>query len=123
MDNNLGKVDLTKFKNLRRAAKTPFIKPLPAYKVVFVRHGQSIWNKSGKFSGWVDVPLNETGENEAKEAGRLLKKNGYHFDVAHTSMLVRATKTCSLVLENMGLADHTKTIKSWKINERHYGSL
>lgn len=91
--------------------------------MVFVRHGQSIWNKSGKFSGWVDIPLNETGEGEAREAGRLLKKAGYHFDLAHTSMLIRATKTCSLVLEEMGLGDHTKTVKSWKINERHYGSL
>lgn len=78
--------------------------------MVFVRHGQSIWNKSGKFSGWVDVPLNETGENEARQAGRLLKKAGYHFDMAHTSMLIRATKTCSLLLEEMNLADHTKTI-------------
>ena len=68
-----------------------------------MRHGQSIWNKQGKFSGWVDVPLNETGENEARKAGRDLKKAGYHFDIAHTSMLCRAHETCSLLVKEMEL--------------------
>ena len=63
------------------------------HKVVFVRHGQSVWNKSNRFSGWVDIPLNETGVQEARAAGRRLRKAGYEFDVAYTSMLKRAIVT------------------------------
>lgn len=92
-------------------------------KVVFVRHGESIWNKSGKFTGWVDVPLNDLGRQQARDAGRELKAQGYHFDVAYTSMLDRAVETTDLILEEMGLADSCHVHKSWRVNERHYGSL
>jgi len=93
------------------------------FKVVFVRHGQSLWNKQGKFSGWIDVPLNETGESEAIKAGQDLKDAGYHFDIAHTSMLSRAHKTCSLIIRQMGIQDTIHVNRSWRINERHYGML
>jgi hypothetical protein len=92
-------------------------------KVIFVRHGQSIWNKSGKFQGWTDVPLSEQGEEESREAGKLLKNLGYEFDVVYTSMLKRATKTADLILEEMGTTGEVDMIKNWKLNERHYGSL
>ena len=92
-------------------------------KVVFVRHGQSVWNKASKFSGWVDVPLNEIGEQEAVEAGRQLKDMGYHFDVSYTSLLCRATKTNDIILEQMGLTDQCQILQSWRLNERHYGAL
>jgi hypothetical protein len=92
-------------------------------KVVFVRHGQSIWNKSGKFQGWTDVPLSEQGEQESRDAGKLLKNLGCEFDVVYTSMLMRATKTADLILEEMGITGQVEIIKNWKINERHYGSL
>ena len=88
-----------------------------------MRHGESIWNKAGKFSGWIDVPLNETGRDQAREAGRKLRDQGFHFDVAYTSMLDRAVETTDLILEEMGLKDDCYVHKSWKINERHYGSL
>ena len=92
-------------------------------KVVFVRHGESTWNKCGKFTGWIDVPLSEGGRQESRDAGKALKDLGYKFDVAYTSMLDRAIETCDLILEEMGLDNHTDVIKHWKINERHYGSL
>lgn len=94
-----------------------------AYKVCFVRHGQSIWNKAGKFSGWVDVPLNDTGRDEARKAGQMLLDQGYFFEKAFTSRLDRATETLSLILEEMELQDQIETVKSWRINERHYGAL
>lgn len=98
-------------------------KPECHNKVVFVRHGQSIWNKASRFSGWVDVPLNEIGEREAIQAGQLLKELGFHFDVSYTSYLCRATRTNELVLGEMGLLDSCKVIQSWRLNERHYGQL
>jgi hypothetical protein len=70
-----------------------------AYKVVFVRHGQSIWNKEGRCSGWINVPLNEKGIQEARDAGILLKELGYRFDLAYTSFLSRAYDTNSIILE------------------------
>lgn len=87
-----------------------------------MRHGESTWNKSGKFTGWVDVPLNDVGREQAREAGRQLKDQGYKFDVAYTSMLSRATETLDLILEEMD-SKETYVHKSWRINERHYGSL
>jgi 2,3-bisphosphoglycerate-dependent phosphoglycerate mutase len=66
-----------------------------------VRHGQSTWNSSGKFSGWVDIPLTEKGREEARIAGKQLKEQGFHFDIAYTSMLDRAIETCDLILEEM----------------------
>ena len=93
-------------------------------KVVFVRHGESTWNKSGKFTGWIDIPLSEQGAEESREAGRMLKKMGFRFDKAFTSMLVRATKTLDLILEEMGDESGNPDInQSWRINERHYGAL
>lgn len=91
-------------------------------KLVLLRHGESTWNKENRFTGWTDVDLTEKGVEEAKESGRLLKKEGYTFDVVFTSVLVRATKTTDIVLKEMNLAD-IPVHKSWRLNERHYGAL
>jgi 2,3-bisphosphoglycerate-dependent phosphoglycerate mutase len=92
------------------------------YKLVLVRHGESIWNKENKFTGWTDVGLSEKGIQEAIEAGRYLKQEGYRFDVAFTSVLSRAIKTLWLVLEEMDLM-WIPIHHSWRLNERHYGAL
>lgn len=92
-------------------------------KMVFVRHGESTWNKSKKFTGWIDVPLSENGEQECRDAGKQLKKLGYKFDTAYTSLLCRATKTLDLILEEMGQENDVDIFKHWKVNERHYGAL
>jgi 2,3-bisphosphoglycerate-dependent phosphoglycerate mutase len=91
-------------------------------KVVLLRHGESTWNKENRFTGWVDVGLSEKGMQEAVEAGRTLKKEGYVFDVAYTSVLQRAIKTLWLALEEMDLM-YLPVINSWRLNERHYGAL
>ncbi|MCC6406717.1 MAG: 2,3-diphosphoglycerate-dependent phosphoglycerate mutase [Planctomycetes bacterium] len=91
-------------------------------QLVLVRHGESVWNKENRFTGWVDVPLSEKGLAEAAEAGRRLKKAGYTFDLAHTSLLKRAIKTLWLTLEEMDLMWIPVT-RAWQLNERHYGSL
>jgi len=91
-------------------------------KLVLLRHGESVWNKEGKFTGWTDVELSKKGIEEAKTSGRLLKKEGYEFDICHTSLLKRAIKTLCIALEEMDrmwLPVH----KSWRLNERHYGAL
>ena len=90
-------------------------------KLVLVRHGQSIWNLENRFTGWTDVDLSINGINEAKEAGRVLKKNNFHFDLAYTSYLTRAQKTLNLILDELG--DKPIIKKSYKLNERHYGAL
>lgn len=90
-------------------------------KLVLVRHGQSIWNLENRFTGWTDVDLSINGINEAKEAGRILKKNNFHFDLAYTSYLKRAQKTLNLILDELG--DKPVIKKSYKLNERHYGAL
>lgn len=90
-------------------------------KLVLVRHGESIWNKENKFTGWTDVELSEKGEIEAHNAGKLLKENGYTFDVAYTSLLKRAIDTLDIILDEMNLNIEVK--KSFKLNERHYGAL
>ncbi len=92
------------------------------YKIVLLRHGESVWNKENKFAGWTDVGLSEKGIEEAKESGRYLKKEGYVFDVAFTSVLSRAIKTLWLVLEEMDLM-WIPVHHSWRLNERHYGAL
>ncbi|MBU1045734.1 2,3-diphosphoglycerate-dependent phosphoglycerate mutase [Patescibacteria group bacterium] len=92
------------------------------YKLVLLRHGESVWNKEDRFTGWTDVDLTEKGEQEAIEAGRLLKKEGYVFDIAFTSVLKKATDTLDLCLKEMGLAS-IPIKKSWRLNERHYGAL
>ena len=91
-------------------------------KIVFVRHGQSEWNLANKFTGWTDVDLSEQGVKEAEAAGEILKKEGFTFDLAFTSYLKRATKTLNIILDIMNL-HWIPVIKSWKLNERHYGDL
>ena len=92
------------------------------YKIVLLRHGESVWNKENKFAGWTDVGLSEKGIEEAKESGRNLRKEGYLFDIAYTSVLSRAIKTLWLVLEEMDLM-WIPVHHSWRLNERHYGAL
>jgi 2,3-bisphosphoglycerate-dependent phosphoglycerate mutase len=91
-------------------------------KVVLLRHGESVWNKENRFTGWTDVDLSETGVQEAHEAAALLLKEGYHFDICFTSYLKRAIKTLNVVLEGMDLL-HLPVYKSWRLNEKHYGML
>lgn len=91
-------------------------------KLVLVRHGESIWNQENRFTGWTDVELSENGMKEAGEAGKVLKQEGYDFDICYTSYLKRAIHTLNLVLEQMDL-EWLPVEKSWKLNERHYGAL
>ncbi len=91
-------------------------------KLVLLRHGESIWNKENRFTGWKDVGLSEKGMEEAKKAGQLLKKEGFQFDVAYTSVLKRAIKTLWIALEEMDLM-WIPVYRSWRLNERHYGAL
>lgn len=91
-------------------------------KIVLLRHGESTWNKENRFTGWTDVELSEKGVAEAHEAGKLLKKEGFNFDLVFTSVLKRANKTMEFVLEEMGL-QNLPVKKSWRLNERHYGAL
>ncbi len=91
-------------------------------KLVLIRHGESEWNRKNLFTGWTDVDLTDTGRQEAKNAGLLLKQNGYDFDVCYTSCLKRAIHTLNLVLEELD-REWLPVIKSWKLNERHYGAL
>ncbi|NTU49104.1 MAG: 2,3-diphosphoglycerate-dependent phosphoglycerate mutase [Syntrophobacteraceae bacterium] len=91
-------------------------------KVVLLRHGESLWNKENRFTGWVDVGLSEKGVQEALEAGRAMRGDGYVFDVAYTSVLARAIKTLWLALEEMDLM-WIPIHHSWRLNERHYGAL
>ncbi len=92
------------------------------YKVVLLRHGESKWNKSNQFTGWTDVDLTEKGINEAVKAGQVLKKNGFEFDIAFVSVLIRALRTLWLCLEEMDQL-WIPWEKSWRLNERHYGAL
>lgn len=92
------------------------------YKLVLIRHGESVWNKENRFTGWTDVDLSETGVEEAKEAGRLLKKEGFQFELAYTSYLKRAIKTLNYILEEMDLM-WIPVKKTWRLNEKHYGEL
>jgi len=91
-------------------------------QLVFVRHGQSDWNQKNLFTGWHDVDLTQQGEGEAREAGRVLSKEGITFDIAFTSVLTRAIRTLQLVLDEMKLM-WIPVEKSWRLNERHYGAL
>jgi 2,3-bisphosphoglycerate-dependent phosphoglycerate mutase len=92
------------------------------YKLVLIRHGESTWNLENRFTGWTDVPLTDTGIEQAKAAGRLLKAEGWDFDVCYTSVLKRATHTLWHCLDEM---DRTwlPVMHSWRLNERHYGAL
>ena len=91
-------------------------------RLVLLRHGESIWNQENRFTGWHDVDLAEKGMNEAREAGRLMKAQGFSFDLAFTSVLKRAIRTLWLALDEMDLLWIPVT-KSWRLNERHYGAL
>lgn len=92
------------------------------YKIVLIRHGESVWNKANLFTGWTDVDLSEKGVLEAKEAGRRLKEAGFTFDEAYTSVLKRAIRTLWYVLDEMDLM-YTPVHHDWRLNERHYGAL
>ena len=92
------------------------------HKLVLLRHGESIWNKENLFTGWTDVDLSEKGKAEAKEAGRVLKEQGYTFDLAFTSVLKRAIRTLWIAQDEMDLM-WIPVIIDWRLNERHYGAL
>ena len=91
-------------------------------RLVLLRHGESVWNKENRFTGWTDVDLTDKGREEAREAGRLMAAEGYTFDVAYTSVLTRAIRTLWIALDEMQLL-WLDTHKSWRLNERHYGAL
>ncbi|MDR1591479.1 MAG: 2,3-diphosphoglycerate-dependent phosphoglycerate mutase [Prevotellaceae bacterium] len=91
-------------------------------RVVLIRHGESVWNKENRFTGWTNVDLSEKGVEEAIEAGRLLKKEGFCFTIAYTSYLKRAIKTLNTILDLMDL-DWIPVEKTWRLNEKHYGTL
>ncbi len=91
-------------------------------KLVLIRHGESQWNLENRFTGWTDVDLSEKGVAEAHNAGKELKEEGYHFDIAYTSFQKRAIKTLNIVLEEMDQL-YIPVVKSWRLNERHYGAL
>ncbi|MCX5697180.1 MAG: 2,3-diphosphoglycerate-dependent phosphoglycerate mutase [Candidatus Omnitrophica bacterium] len=92
------------------------------YKIVLLRHGESIWNKENRFTGWTDVDLSQKGMLEAKKAGQALKKEGFIFDLAFTSVLKRAIRTLWIALDEMDLM-WIPVYNSWRLNERHYGAL
>lgn len=92
------------------------------YKIVLLRHGESTWNKENRFTGWTDVDLTQKGVEEGRQAGRLLKQEGFAFDLAYTSVLKRANKTLNIVLEELD-ALWLPVEHSWRLNERHYGAL
>lgn len=91
-------------------------------KLIMLRHGESLWNKENRFTGWTDVVLSSKGEEEARNAGKILKKNNIKIDIAYTSVLKRANQTLFLTLENndnLGIP----VIRNYRLNERHYGAL
>ena len=92
------------------------------YKLVLMRHGESQWNLENRFTGWTDVDLTEAGREQAKQAGELLKANGFSFDIAFCSVLKRAIRTLWIVLDTMD-SIHIPVGKTWRLNERHYGAL
>jgi 2,3-bisphosphoglycerate-dependent phosphoglycerate mutase len=94
----------------------------PMHKLVLIRHGESTWNLENRFTGWTDVDLTATGIEQAKNAGRMLKAEGYAFDVAYTSVLKRAIRTLWHTLDEMDCT-WLPEVKSWRLNERHYGAL
>jgi 2,3-bisphosphoglycerate-dependent phosphoglycerate mutase len=92
------------------------------YKIVLIRHGESVWNKENLFTGWTDVDLSEKGNVEARQAGITLKKEGYNFDLVFTSVLKRAIRTAWSVMDEMDLM-WLPVVNDWRLNERHYGAL
>ena len=91
-------------------------------QMVLLRHGESLWNKENRFSGWTDVDLSDHGREEGREAGYVLKEHGISFDVAFTSVLKRAIRTLWIVLDEMDLM-WIPVCRDWRLNERHYGAL
>jgi 2,3-bisphosphoglycerate-dependent phosphoglycerate mutase len=92
------------------------------YKIVLLRHGESVWNRENRFTGWTDVDLSKRGLEEAKQAGQRLKRDGFVFDLAYTSVLKRAIRTLWIALDQMDLM-WIPVHNSWRLNERHYGAL
>jgi 2,3-bisphosphoglycerate-dependent phosphoglycerate mutase len=92
------------------------------HKIVFIRHGESLWNRENRFTGWADVDLTEKGIDEARAAGRLLRSEGFAFDLAFTSVLKRAIRSLNFALEEMDRL-WIPVEKDWRLNERHYGAL
>ena len=92
------------------------------YKLVLLRHGESVWNRENRFTGWTDVEITDKGRDEAEQAAALLKKGGWSFDIAYTSVLKRAIKTLWITLEGLDLM-WIPVIRNWSLNERHYGNL
>ncbi len=92
------------------------------YKVVLIRHGESVWNLENRFTGWTDVDLSEKGVKEAHEAGRQLKEQGFEFDQVYTSVLKRAIRTMWIVLDELDQM-WLPVVRNWRLNERHYGGL
>ncbi|MBN1166530.1 MAG: 2,3-diphosphoglycerate-dependent phosphoglycerate mutase [Methanospirillaceae archaeon] len=92
------------------------------HTLVLVRHGESLWNKENRFTGWKDIDLSEKGVEEAHKAGLLLREEGYLFDIAYTSVLKRAIRTLWCILDEMDLM-WIPVYRSWRLNERHYGAL
>jgi 2,3-bisphosphoglycerate-dependent phosphoglycerate mutase len=91
-------------------------------RIVLLRHGESLWNRDGLFTGWTDIDLSEKGVSEAHKAGKELREEGYSFDIAFTSVLSRAIRTLWIVLDELGLM-WIPVMHSWRLNERHYGDL
>ncbi len=92
------------------------------HTLVLIRHGESTWNRENRFTGWHDVDLTDGGIVQAKHAGKLLKENGFSFDLAYTSVLTRAIRTLWIALDEMGEL-YTPVERHWRLNERHYGAL
>ncbi|MCK9511498.1 MAG: 2,3-diphosphoglycerate-dependent phosphoglycerate mutase [Pigmentiphaga sp.] len=92
------------------------------YKLVLMRHGESQWNLENRFTGWTDVDLTDTGREQARQAGQLLKREGYDFDVAYTSLLKRAIRTLWIALDELDRM-YVPVHPTWRLNERHYGAL
>jgi 2,3-bisphosphoglycerate-dependent phosphoglycerate mutase len=95
---------------------------MSSHKLVLLRHGESAWNKENRFTGWTDVDLSDKGRQEAEAAGKLLKQEGFAFDIAYTSVLKRAIRTLWITLDMMDLM-WIPVVRSWRLNERHYGAL
>lgn len=91
-------------------------------KLVLLRHGESIWNKENRFTGWTDIDLSEKGVEEALQAGKVLRQDGFTFDIAYTSLLKRAIRTLWITLDVMDLM-WIPVVRDWRLNERHYGAL
>jgi len=122
MFNLLAKNSSALFKATSRGFATSTSNADKSYKIVFLRHGESAWNKENRFTGWYDVKLNEDGKKESSAAGKKLKQEGYEFDLVFTSVLQRTVQTYNIAVEELS-CHHLPVIKSWRLNERHYGAL